>query len=94
MYSLIVISLSITARLFNQKHKIPRKGNNFSRISIANCRQNSHSNCTNNRNATNFRLFCGCLRQCDIRQIAWHAVAPWLCVMADSVVVFSPPGCI
>ena len=27
MYSLIVISLSITARLFNQKHKIPRKGN-------------------------------------------------------------------
>lgn len=30
MYSLIVISLSITARLFNQKHKIPRKGNNFS----------------------------------------------------------------
>lgn len=30
MYSLIVISLSITAQLFNQKHKIPRKGNNFS----------------------------------------------------------------
>ena len=30
MYSHIVISLSIAARLFNQKHKIPRKGNNFS----------------------------------------------------------------